>query len=354
MKLTKGSASSWKVYETCPARWKAEYENGRVQGLSSAAADKGTAFHYGAEVLVAADKQAAPDEERTAIMLDAARKKYDELFTDAREWPDVEAMVTTWLENHGPDYWRGREVLSTEFRDKFMFGTLPFNYVCDRVDLVAGGAPGAKVIEVVDYKTFRQMSKADDMRFDTQVRAYAVAAMIKYGKTHNLEGVRVTLDVVRHGEVSVDFTIEECREAWRYLRDVAHRIMEDVEPKDSKEPWPVERVNMDCGYCIRKHECKALKKHIAAGGLHGAIDDHEKAVRELHEVRALIKAWGVREDELVEWVMNFCQHSDITGFITEPNDEGIALSMVIKPYRRGTAPKPQITEKKSKKFKEKK
>lgn len=122
--------------------------------------------------------------------------------------------------------------------------------------------------------------------------------------------IRVTFDLLRHEQVSVVFTREENREHYKYLQRLGERIL----ASDGKS----ETLNENCRYCVRRHECGALKKHMAVGGplsITNAADAADK-MAELNIAKTAIQKMI---EDLDPVILKFCEDNDVFEFDTDTN-----------------------------------
>lgn len=300
MKLKTLSATSADTFAACPARWKAVYEDQADEEASSAAA-LGTALHLALEWFVAGGHHLGGDPAKQLDTLTSELWPLAFRQTPGTQGKDFDAgveMLTNWLTRQD---WENRTVLSTEQKSHFVLptseGDIPFNYIWDRCDRLSDGS-----IEVVDYKSWVRNANIEDVRNSTQPRCYALAAQLQFP---DADEVWVTLDQLRYSEVSVRFTKEQNRETWRWLRQLA----EDIIASDGSQ----EQINSNCRWCIRRHACDALRKHLKVGGPLSITDPDEAALkrRELENVKGAIDSMmrdldavilgHAEEVELTEW-----------------------------------------------------
>lgn len=296
------SATSCDSYETCPARWKANYID-RAAEEGSSAASLGTACHAALEHWIA-DGHYTADLERDEAMKVIKKlftDAYRELFADDARFAEGLGMCVKWLDRQD---WSGREVLSTEQKLEFplptSIGDIPFRYIWDRCDRLDDGS-----IEVVDYKTIMRPVQPEDLKHKIQPRAYALAAQLQYP---DAKRIWVTYDMLRYEPVGVVFTVEENRETYRYLRNLAERIIaDDAAP---------ERLNANCRWCVRRHACETLQSHASVGGVYGITDPKAAADRRadlIHQKTAI----ELLVNELDEMVLQYMEESDTLEFRTE-------------------------------------
>lgn len=252
MKLASFSASSAACYESCPARWRATYGNGRIPEVSGSAANLGTVCHAVFEAWVRNGhyKTAEP-----ATTMAIATTLYDEMywqhFADRSRYGEGWALVQKWLERQ---VWTDREVLMIEEKLNFPLetsrGTVPFNFICDRVDRRANGD-----VEVIDYKSVSFPVQPADLKDRIQARAYAAAAHRLYP---DAKRIWVTFDLLRYEPVGVVFTAEEGADTERYLLGLAERILADEDAPET--------INDECRWCIRRNVCDTLARSVAVTG----------------------------------------------------------------------------------------
>lgn len=301
------SASSALVYESCPARWRAEYQE-RAPQPSGDAASLGTACHAALERWVAdgwyrkfPDGADAVADEGGVIMGRLFEEEYRRCFSHDKRYDEGLGLCLNWLARQD---WDGREVISTELKQSFdlktSVGPIPFNYIWDRCDRLESGD-----IEVVDYKTISAPIQPSDLKKRIQARAYALAAQIAFPEAKR---IWVTFDLLRYEPVGVVFSREESAETWRYLRTLAERVI----ASDGTE----ERLNPECRYCVRRHECETLNRHAAAGGYLGITDPQVAADRRLH-LDSAKKAIEQMLTEMDEVILAHCEHHELLGFSTD-------------------------------------
>ncbi len=301
------SASSALVFESCPARWRAEYQE-RAPQPSGDAASLGTACHGALERWVTEGwYQEFPDGEEAVaggeglmVMDRLFEEEYRRIFSHDDRLDEGRELCSKWLLRQD---WEGREVISAEVKQSFdlktSVGPIPFNYIWDRCDRLKNGD-----IEVVDYKTLSAPLQPDHLKRRIQARAYALAAQIAFPDARR---IWVTFDMLRYDPVGVVFDRDENIATWQYLRALAERIItsEGVE----------EHLNAECRYCVRRHECETLNRHAAAGG-HLAIDDPDKAAERRLHLESAKKAIEQMLGELDEVILSYCEHNELLGFST--------------------------------------
>lgn len=311
------SASSLQVYETCSARWKAEYLD-RARGLAGDPANLGTAVHAVLERWVAQNFYRANVQAPMSYTNECVQALWDEeyskLFDDQRRYAEGLQLCLGWV--HRQD-WSGRTVLTTETKKEIplptSIGPIPLRFVCDRVDRLDNGE-----IEVVDYKTLIRPVQPDDLRKRLQARLYSMAARTLYPDAPR---IWVTFDLIRYDSVGVVFTRDDDVATWSYIKSLAERIIAD--------DGTGETMNTDCRYCVRRFNCESLTSHLAAGGPLGITDGHDAADRRL-TLDAAAKALRGMVDELDTVILEHCEREGLTNFVT---DNGTAVKIGAKKTR---------------------
>lgn len=294
MEIKSLSASSALVFENCESRFRAEViEKGPQPGGS--AGSLGTACHDALEHWVADDYTTETGATAERLMASLYDEAYWRQFADRDRYDEGLEMVQKWRLRQD---WTGRKVISTEVKETFDLptsaGIKPVTFIWDRCDQLANGE-----YEVVDYKTWMQPVRPADMKSKIQVRVYALAAYLKF-KTD--QRIWVTLDQLRYEPVSVAFTRQENKATWLYLRQLAERML--------ASDGTAESLNTDCRYCIQRHSCETLDKHIKLGGPLG-ISDPVIAARRRYEIEGAKKAMDVMLQELDDVILGHCRDEDL-------------------------------------------
>lgn len=261
------SATALNVWQSCPRRFAAETLH-RTPGMGGRAADLGSVCHSALEGYV----QAVYIDKTTAPGLAHLLKFYETYYMaimgapSGAEYEDGVQMLSNWYPRSA-ELDDGRKIINLETKENFTVktsaGPITFNYIFDRLDRRADGS-----IEVVDYKSIRARLSPDGLKDKLQARIYAVAAQIRHP---DAERVWVTFDLLRYDPIGIVFTREENLATWRYIRRMAQDIVNtDVAHAE-------ERINPECRFCIRKHECETLKSAVDHGALLGITDPLEAA-----------------------------------------------------------------------------
>ena len=294
------SPTALQVWEACPARYAAETID-RTPMPSGWAADLGTVCHTALQNYVQRcyiDKTDAP---HFALLEEIYLEAFGEMFGVTREdlLKDGHAMMKNWF-SRSDSLGYDREIVQLETKENFVLkttaGEINFNYIFDRLDLLPDGS-----VEVVDYKSIRARLSPEGLKDKIQARAYAVAAQIKYPEAPR---VWVTFDLLRYDPVGIVFTREENLATWRYIKQSTERII-----ATPQEEAP-ERLNPDCQWCIRKHNCKALTQHVDAGGVL-SLDDPLEAAKRRARIDSQIKALSRVADDLDAFILTSAGKDDV-------------------------------------------
>jgi RecB family exonuclease len=290
------SASSIQVYLDCPARWKAEYMQG-AKMPSGSAASLGTTCH---EVFEAYVKDGyhltdSTDENKTGTIKALYDERYWANFSDGGRYEEGLEMCRNWVLRQN---WVGRTVIDTENRVTFQIptsaGLIDFMYVIDRLDQLDEGT-----IEIIDYKSFVQPVQPQDLKQKPQCRVYALGIQMRYP---DAEAIWMTFDLLRYDTIGIVFTKEENRATWRWLCALAEKIVQDETAE--------EKLNDNCRYCVRKHECSKLAVHLEVGGPLG-ITDVNVAAKRFFEIDRAAKALEVAKAELEKVLLAHMESNDV-------------------------------------------
>lgn len=294
------SASSAESFEQCPARWVAENHH-RTPSVNNTAAALGTACHAAMEVWVRDGHWAKPYPDQMEIMSRLFEAEYWKLFVDAHRFQEGLDLLKRWLARQD---WSDIEILSTETKKHFVLPVdghdIRFNYIMDRVDFrISTGE-----IEIVDYKTLSRPLKPEQIRHKLQARVYALAAQLEYP---DVRRVWVTFDMLRYDPVGVAFTKEENQGTWHYLKALLRRVlaMNETDAPEILGSW--------CRFCVRKHQCQTLQRHVAGGGPLGITDPKAAALKRV-EIAGAIDGLTAQLAELDEVVLQYMEKNDLQSF----------------------------------------
>jgi hypothetical protein len=287
------SASSIANFESCEARYKAENID-RVPQPSGVAASLGTAVHSALEAYIKTGMHTTGGtlSDLHAFFEDAW---WDEFSTrDPRLYGDGQEMLKNWYERNQD--WSYRKVLMAEVKEHFeltMPGGAPpmsVTYIWDRCDQHDDGD-----INVVDYKSYGAPLPIDVLKERIQPRLYALAAFVKFtAEKRDFERIWVTYDLLRHDEIGIVFTRDECVDTWKYMQRVVDRIRSSNGTKET--------INDTCRWCVRKADCDTLQRHASGGGMLG-ISTLEEAIERRARADNAAKALYGERDELDAFIM---------------------------------------------------
>lgn len=306
------SASSLEVAGKCLRRYYSEniLYGAQIQGT---AAGTGLVCHGALEDLLRGVffHKTIPFTEEQLLLL--SEKHFGEIFGTDRnrpEYEDARTLLRNWINRDG-QYERLAEVQILSLEAKVSFPVpfenedgkkqeVPFNYLMDRLERV-----DEDTIRVVDYKSNRVALTEAQLRKKKQARYYALAVQIKFPKTKK---IIVEFDFLRHFPVSTVFTREDNIETWNELK----RSVQTIINADG-ESAP-ETLNVDCGWCIRKSECKTLTSNTDAGGIvnkdiNSLAESYERLVNQT-------KALGILKDEIEARLLGHAIETDVLEFET--------------------------------------
>lgn len=328
------SATLLAAWEACPAMCAAE-NIARPPKTNNVFADLGSAVHTALEYFV---KGCFIDNISGAFSTDVLRglweTSYDSYFGSNREFYDEGwGMLTTWLRRNPLDFWQTRKVISTELKSSFAvptsIGPIPCNYIFDRVDEIpfkeelpdGEGYAEGRDIEVVDYKSWRLPRKPEDLKKSPQMRLYGLAAQIQFKDARR---IWVTLDQLRYDEAGTVFTRQDNINTWEWIKKKAQEIVDCTVPE--------EKINSNCKWCIRKHECLTLAASVESGNILPTLSVDEVTKR-LHDVTSRKAALEAVEGELQKFIHEHAKTEDLDSYSTDEYDVELKVSS-----RRGVDP----------------
>ena len=230
------SYSSISTYETCPAKYKFQYEE-RLPTTSSPALSFGDALHRTLRRFHDRPVPVAPSLEELYEMLDA--EWVDEGYRDPGEeglYRDhARQVLTDYHRENAPSF---RIPAALEFRFTIEIEGVQLSGVIDRMDRIPGGG-----YEIVDYKTSRRLPPKAVVDRDLQLSLYYLAAKQVWG----IEPERLTLYYLLPGErMTTSRTPADAGDLRRRIATVAERIA-----AGKFEP----RANPLCDWCDFQHAC---------------------------------------------------------------------------------------------------
>ncbi|AXH46493.1 Cas4 family exonuclease [Gordonia phage RobinSparkles] len=315
------SASSLQTYEECPQQFAVKYVD-YIPGSGSAdAANEGTAMHHACqmhvqECLIDKTHQWSDVKRLLKHLEDGYKLAFGTALVDQDSYKESAKLIKQWHKRmantvvNNPDV----QILAVEekkFHDIFIGGVdtdIDLTYIFDRVQAEIN-EDGSTSIRVVDYKSVRLRWTHEDLRKKIQMHIYAVAAMIEY-QDWNPTDIWVEIDLLRHDQsLAIMFTREDCKIAWRYLRETVQKILDTDREKAEYKIGP------GCRFCPIKATCPELEKSTNLGGtgvvtdldigeiarLRNEIDNKAKALAQLtKELDAQLLEHAKKQD-ILEW-----------------------------------------------------
>lgn len=302
------SATRIKSYEGCPKRMLAEMS----VKTSSAPGDFGTALHAALEWF---HKIAADDPEQYGLAL------LQEIWTDvchkylgwgSEYYETGTGLLERYIEEH-PDL---PNVVSQEVKETFPITTedgthIDVTYIIDRVD-----ADPVYGYRVIDYKSQYGRVSPDDMRSMIQPFLYACAVRRKYGITGPIPVDYIMLRQTPQ-DVGIVISQADMDRFEKYLLVKAQEILDDDDPR--------EKLNAECGFCIRKAVCSSWSKATEAGW--SPTLPLETLAAKHSEAKAAEKAAKTLADEIDTAIMAKMRHDKT--YVAEAGDYEIKVTLPI-------------------------
>jgi putative RecB family exonuclease len=279
------SYSSISTYETCPAKYRYQYQD-KLPTTSSPALSFGDALHRTLYRFHDRPVPVAPSLEELHEMLDA------EWVAEGYRDPGEEALYREHARQILADYHRVnagsfRIPAALEFRFTVEVDGVELSGVIDRLDRIPGGG-----YEIVDYKTSRRLPPKAVVDRDLQLSLYYLAAKKIWG----IEPERLTLYYLLPGERMSTFrTPADAEDLRRRIAIVAERIA-----AGKFEPRP----NPLCDWCDFQQVCPLFRHKFEreqgdpAPRMSAVVDEWIALKREdweryrrLEDLRALINAF---------------------------------------------------------------
>ena len=234
------SYSSINTYETCPAKFKFQYED-RVPQRSSPALSFGDSLHRALHRFHDRPVPVPPSLAELHEMLELSWVSGG--FTDASEeqmYRDHGRQVLTQYHRETVDAYRIPAAL--EFRFTIEVEGVQVSGVIDRMDRLPGGG-----YEIIDYKTNRRLPPQSRIDADLQLSVYHLAAREVWG----IEPERLTLHYLLPGQrMSTTRTSADVDELRRRIATVAERV-----DAGKFEPRP----NPLCDWCEYQALCPVFR-----------------------------------------------------------------------------------------------
>lgn len=318
------SATSLQTFVECPAKFRAMMID-RAGTFSGDPATLGSCLHAVLEEFVNPVDMASGKwewDQLEFLWFSAWPKFFPGKLPRGDVWDDGLKILQGWFNRPGQlqDIQEG-VVVSREIKNNFpvpfVLGgvkyEVPFNYIIDRLDQI-----DATTWRVVDYKSQRIPWNAEEMRKKMQVLFYALAIKIEHPEA---EKIWVQFDFLRTGTVSVLFQRDDLVAAWKLIKTLVQQII-DTPNEDTPE-----RLNENCGYCVRKLKCATMLKHVPHGILGMSEDDLVEVYLNLKDQ---IKAFGIMKDDIEGMFLTKAGEENTLDWYTEDG----ALIKVTAPSRR--------------------
>jgi RecB family exonuclease len=271
-------------FEQCPLSFRLHYIEKQV-------AEPGVALRFGKllhavlEVLV---REQMENERTGPLSLDRAMALYREGWaraelTGADVFQEGSHILGEFVRDQGElDH---RDVLAIEKEFHLPVGRFTVLGFIDRVDFVDD-----ETVEVIDYKTNRQLFTREEVDHSLQMSLYHLAAIRLWPWAKK---VRLTFHMLRHGiRLQTERTAAQLETARAYVETLG-------EMTERATAFPA-RLNANCVYCDHRRQCPTY-----ADALRGKRDfvcedaaDLEAVAREREEVARLAKVLYARKSEL--------------------------------------------------------
>ena len=271
-------------FEQCPLSFRLHYID-KAQAEPGVPLRFGKAVHAVLEVLVREhmeqERSEPLSEERAAELWQKAWAAEDLSGVDVfQEGLDI---LRNFVRDQG--VLEHHDVLAVEKEFRLPVGPFTVLGFIDRVDRVDD-----QTIEVIDYKTNRQIFSRDEVDSSLQLSLYQLAVQAQWPWARK---VRLTFQMLRHGlRLRTERTADQLDAALRYVETMGRMTEEATE-------FPA-RLNSNCVWCDHRQQCPAY-----AAALKGQRDficldtaDLEAVAREREEVARLAKVLYARKGEL--------------------------------------------------------
>ena len=234
------SYSSIDAYETCPARFKFQYED-RVPTKPSAALSFGDSLHQALFHFHNRPVPVAPALEELHEILDGVwvRDGYTDPSQERVYKDHAKQVLAAYHRDNVSQY---RIPAALEFRFSIQIEGVEVSGIIDRLDRIPGGG-----YELIDYKTNRRLPPMSRVEHDLQLSIYYLAAREVWG----IEPERLTLYFLLPGQrMTTTRTPADADELRRRIAVVAERVAAGkFEPRE----------NPLCGWCDYQHLCPIFR-----------------------------------------------------------------------------------------------
>ncbi len=271
-------------FESCPRSFAFQY----VDKLPS---DPGMPLRFGKVVHAALERlvrevieqeKTGPLDEERAVALFSESWAAEQLI-GVHEFGEGVAIVRAFVRSQGiVDH---RDVLAVEKEFRLPAGPFTVLGFIDRVDRIDD-----ETIEVVDYKTNRQLFTREEVDTSLQLSLYEIAVRRLWPWAKK---VRLTFAMLRHGvRMTTARTDEQLAAALTYVETLGRMT-------EAATDFPA-RVSGNCVYCDHRAHCSAYADALTGrrAVLGADPDDLEAIAREREEVARLAKIMYARKSEL--------------------------------------------------------
>ena len=271
-------------FETCPLSYKLHYIDKR-QPEPGLPLRFGKLIHAVLERLV---REAVDDERSGPLSEERALAVYRDAWTaEGLAGVDVFQEGLEILQRFVRDQGvlEHRDVLAVEKEFRLPIGPFTVLGYIDRVDCLDG-----ETIEIIDYKSNRQLFARDEVDSSLQMSLYDLAARRLWPW---VKKVKLTFWMLRHGiRQQTDRTPEQLDAARAYVETLGKQT-------ETATQYPP-RLNTNCSYCDHRSNCPAYADALKGKRefLCEDLADLEAVAREREEVARLAKALYARKDEL--------------------------------------------------------
>jgi putative RecB family exonuclease len=281
------SYSSIDTYETCPAKFKFQYED-RLPGKPSPALSFGDSLHQALFHWHNRPVPVPPPLEELQEILDGVWRR--DGYTDESQehvYKDHARQVLSFYHRENAAEYRIPAAL--EFRFSIDVEGVQINGTIDRLDRIPGGG-----YEIIDYKTNRRLPPMARVEKDLQLSIYYLAAREVWG----IDPERLTLYFLLPGQrMTTTRTPADADELRRRIAIVAERV--DAGKFDPRE-------NPLCGWCDYQHVCPVFRHRFEKEG-----GDPTPGMTQIVDEWVSLKRRGrqtyQRIDELAGLINAFCE-----------------------------------------------
>lgn len=271
-------------FETCPLSYRLHY-------IEKKQAEPGLPLRFGKTIHAVLErliKEVVDDERTGPLSEERAIELYREAWgaeqlTGMDVFAEGLAILRRFIAEQGVvDH---RDVLAIEKEFRLPVGPFEVLGFIDRVDWL-----DEETVEVIDYKTNRQLFTRDEVDTSLQMSLYEVAVRRLWPWAKK---VKLTFWMLRHGlRQETTRTEEQLADALAYVETLGRQT-------ETATAYPA-RLNTNCSYCDHRKQCPAYAEALQGKREFIVEDlaDLEGVAREREEVARLAKALYARKEEL--------------------------------------------------------